>query len=99
MERSKYEAKTHTPYNNSLHEIRFKVLLFLYRIGGIPLKVNSASRLNAVYNTIVIVCFYITNFGVIVDMFIHRHQLTLAMKKFRIVLGMQVITFSYFSAR
>jgi len=60
MEQSKYEAKTHTSYNNSLIESRFKVLLFLYRIGGIPFKVKSASRLNAVFNASLIVCFYIT---------------------------------------
>jgi hypothetical protein len=99
MKRSKYEAKMHTSYNSSLHEIRFKVLLFLYRVGGILLNRKSASRINAVYNAIVIMCFYITNFGIIVDTFFHRHQLTLAMKKFRVVLGMQVIMFSHFSVR
>jgi hypothetical protein len=99
MERSKYEAKTHTPYNNSLHESRFKVLLFLYRMGGIPLKVNSASRLRTLYNASLFVCFYITYFCVGVDMFIHRHQLSLAMKKFRIVLIFQLGMWLHLSVR
>jgi hypothetical protein len=99
MENTKYEAKTHTSYNNSLHESRFKVLLFLYRIGGFPLKVNSASRLNAADNAIVIVSFYITTFGVSVDTFVHRHQLTLAMKKFRLVLLSYAAMWLQFSVR
>jgi hypothetical protein len=99
MERSRYEAKTHTPYNNSLHESRFKVLLFLYRMGGFPLKVNSASRLNAVYNVSLLVCFYIAYFCVGVYVFFHGHQLTLAMKNFRIELIFQLGVWLHFSVR
>jgi hypothetical protein len=99
MERSKYEAKTHSSYNKNLHESRFKVLLFLYRIGGIPLNMKSVSRLNAVYNVSVIVCFYITNICVCVDTFVHRHQLKLAMQKFRVLLGLQMTMWTHFSAR
>jgi hypothetical protein len=86
MEKSKYEAETHTSKNNSLHESRFKVLLFLYRISGFPLKVDSTSRLKTVYNAIVIVSFYITTLCISVDTFVYRHQLALAMKRFRLVL-------------
>jgi len=48
MERSKHEAKTPTSYNKSRIESRFKVLLFLFRMGGILLNMKSVSRLNAV---------------------------------------------------
>jgi uncharacterized protein (DUF608 family) len=99
MERGKHEAKTYTSYNNSLHETRFKVLLLLYRMGGFTLRVNSASTLNKVYNAIVSVCVYITNFCMCVDAFVHRHQLTLAMKKIRTLLVIQLATFSHFSVR
>jgi len=99
MERSKHEAKTHTSNNNSLHERRFKGLLFLYRMAGIPLTVNSVSKLNALYNASLFVCFYITYFCVGVDMFIHRHQLSLAMKKFRVVLMFQLGVWLHFSVR
>jgi hypothetical protein len=99
MENTKYEAKTHSWYNNKLHESRFKVLLFLYRMGGFPLKVNSISRLNAVYNAILIVSFYITTFGIGADTFVHRHQLTLAMKKFRLVLVSYADLWMYLSVR
>jgi hypothetical protein len=99
MERSKHEAKNHAPYNNSLHETRFKVLFFLYRMAGFPLKVKSASRLIAVYNAILIVCFYIAIFLTYVDTFVHRHQLAFFMKKLRVALGMQMCVCSHFSAR
>ena len=99
MEHSKYEARSHTSNNNSLVENRFKVLLFLYRLAGIPLNMKSVSTLNAVYNVTVIVCFYITYVGVCVDLLVHRHQLKLAMQKLRIYLGMLMITWLHFSVR
>jgi hypothetical protein len=99
MEHSKYEAKTDTSYNKKFNESRFKVLLFLYRMGGIPLNMKSVSRLNAVYNVSLIVCFYIKNFCVGMDTFVHRHHLSLAMKNFRIFLGMVIFTWLHFSVR
>jgi hypothetical protein len=99
MDHSKSEAKAHTSYNKSLIENRFKVLLFLYRSGGIPLNMKSVSRLNTVYDAIVIVCFYITAICVGVDTLVHRHQLTLVMKKLRIFLGMLLGTWLHFSVR
>jgi hypothetical protein len=99
MEHSKYDAKLHTLYNNNLNENRFKELLFILRLAGIPLNKKSVSRVNAVYNATAIVCFYITNFCVCVDTFVHRHQLVYAMKKFRALLGMQIITWTQFSVR
>jgi hypothetical protein len=99
MENSKYKAETRTSKNHSLHEIRFKVLLFLFRIGGFPIKVKSVSRLNAAYNVILTVCFYITIFGVSVDAFVHRHNLTLAMKKLRAVIYVFAITWLHCSVR
>ena len=97
MEQRKYEEETHTLYNNSLIENRYKVILFLYRLGSFPLNMKSVSRLNALYNATVIVCFYITNICVCVDTFVHRHQLKLAMQKLRILLGLQMATWSHFS--
>jgi len=99
MEHSKYEAKTYTSYNNSLIERRFKVFLFLFRMGGIPLYMKSVSKLNAVYNVSLTVCFYITYFCVSVDTLINRHQLSLAMKNFRVFLAMVLFTWLHFSVR
>jgi hypothetical protein len=99
MEHSKHEAKTYTSYNNSLIESRYKAFLFLLRMGGIPLNVKSVSRLNVVYNVSIYLCFYITAICVGVDMLVHRHQLSLAMKSFRMLLGMLMTTWLHFSVR
>jgi hypothetical protein len=99
MKHSKYEARSHTSNNNSLTENRFKVLLFLYRLAGIPLNMKSVSTLNAVYNATVIVCFYITYICVSVDTLVQRHQLKYAMQKLRVFLGMLMITWLHFSVR
>jgi ABC-type Co2+ transport system permease subunit len=99
MEHSKYETKTHTSYNNSLIESRFKVFLFLLRMGGIPINMKSVSRINAVYNASLFWGFYITNILVGVDLFVHRNQLSLAMKIFRQYLGMLMVTWLHFCVR
>jgi hypothetical protein len=99
MEHSKYEAKTQTSYNNSLIESRFKVLINLHRIAGIPLNVKSVSRLNAVYNVSLTACFYIVNVCVALETYAHRHELAYAMKSFRIVLGMLLVQWLHFSVR
>jgi hypothetical protein len=99
MEQRKYEAKTHTLYDNSLNDSRFHVLLFILRLAGIPLNKKSVSRVSAVYNATVIVCFYITDFCACVDTFVHRHQLVYTMNKFRVILGMQVAMWTHFSIR
>jgi len=68
-------------------------------MGGIPLNMKSVSRLNVVHNVSIIVCFYFTWIGVGMDTFVHRHQLSLAMKNFRVFLGMLMITWTHFSVR
>jgi len=99
MEQSKYEARSHTSKNNNLVENRFKFLLFLYRMGGIPLNMKSVSRLNAVYSATVVLCFYITYICVGVGTLVHRHQLKLAMQNLRNSLGMLMVMFTHFGVR
>jgi hypothetical protein len=99
MQHSKYEAKSHTSYNNSLIKVRFKVFLFLLRMGGIPFQMKSISRLNVVYNASIFVGFYITNICAGLDTFSHRQDLTLAMKSFRQYLGMLMTAWLHFCLR
>jgi hypothetical protein len=99
MESGKREKETHKSYDNGLKENRFKVLLFLFRIGGFPIQVNSVSGLNALYNASLIVCFYTTYICVSADTFVHRHQLELAMKPFRIVALFLIGIWLHFSVR
>ena len=99
MEHGKYKATTSVSQGNNNHEIRFKTLLFLWRLGGIPLHMKSVSRANTLYNVTVIVCFYITNLCLGMDTFVHRHQLRYAMKKFNVLLGMQIVVWTHFRVR
>jgi len=99
MERSKNESKTHTSYSNSLIESRFKVLLFILRMGGFQLNTKSVSRPHAVYNVTIFACFYITNICVGVDTFVHRQDLAYAKKSFRMLLGMLMCAWLHFSVR
>jgi len=97
MEHSKYEAKTRTSYNNSRIESRFKVLLFLIRIGGIPLNMKPVSRLYIIYNASITVCFYISNICAGMDLLVNRHKLSIAMKNVRMYLEILVVTWVHFS--
>ena len=99
MEHGKYEAKTHNSYNNSLIESRYKAFLFLLRMGGIPLNIKSVSKLNTLYKVSIFLCFYITVICGGMDMLVHRHDLSLAMKSFRMLLGMLMTSWLHFSIR
>lgn len=85
--------------DNRLSESRFKTILSLFRLGGIPLNKKSVSVVNTVYNATIIVCFYITTLCLYMDSYVHRAQLVQAMKKIRILVGMQLITWTHFSLR
>jgi hypothetical protein len=78
---------------------RFNILLSLLRLGGIPLKTKSISKVTMTYNAIIIVCFYITNVCLCMDVFVHRHDLVQCMKKMRLLFPLQVITWTHFSLR
>jgi hypothetical protein len=73
-----------------LSERRFKTLLSLLRLGGMPINMKSVSRLRTAYNVFITFCYYYTMLCVSVDTFAHRHHLVQAMKKFRVLMGMLV---------
>ena len=84
---------------NNLLESRFKILLFIFRLGGLPLKLKSESRINAVYSATIIVCFYITSLCIFMDTFVPGHVLEDAMKKLRSLIGFILITWMHLSFR
>lgn len=84
---------------NSLNERRFKTVLCLFRLGGIPLNRNTISAANTFYNVSIILCFYITTICLYMDSYVHRSQLVQAMRRIRILVGMQLITWTHFSLR
>jgi hypothetical protein len=85
--------------DSNLNERRFKTILSLLRLGGIALNMKSVSRVRIAYNVFIKVCFYITSLCLWMDSFVHRNQLVEAMKKIRILVGLQLVTWIHFSLR
>jgi hypothetical protein len=84
---------------NSLSETRFKVLLFLLRTAGIQLNMKSVSRVNFVCGAIIILCYYVTIACLFMDSYVNRHQLVTFMKKLRVLIVMQIVTWIHISLR
>lgn len=99
MEHMNNRNSTVAGSDKSLNETRFKTILSLLRLGGIPLNKTSVSTVNTAYNATLIVCFYMTTFCLYMDSYAHRAQLVQAMKKIRIVVSTQLIAWTHFSLR
>jgi hypothetical protein len=99
MECNNNSSKAKASGCNNLHENRFKILVFIFRLGGLPLKLQSVSRINAVYSATIIVCFYITFVSLFMDTFVHRGQLMYAMKKLRTFIGLTMAVWIHLSFR
>jgi hypothetical protein len=95
MEPINDNTKPNTSGCNNLHENRFKILLFIFRLGGLPIKLKSVSRIYTVYSVTNIVCFYITFVSLFMDTFVHRGQLVYAMKKFRLFIGLSIVVWMH----
>jgi hypothetical protein len=99
MEHINNKSKADTAGANNLNESRFKTLLLVLRLGGIPLNIKSVSTVNTMYNWTIILCYYITMMCLYMDTFVHRHHLVQAMKKLRVIMGMQGCVWIHFSLR
>ena len=99
MEHINNSYKANASGCNNLHESRFKILLFIFRLGGLPLKLQSGSRINAVYNAIILVCFYVNFVSLFMDTFVQRGQLMYAMKKLRMFVGLTMAVWMHLSIR
>jgi hypothetical protein len=85
--------------SNNLHESRFKILLFIFRLSGLPIKLQPVSRIYTVYSATITVCFYTTTVCLFMDTFVHRHQLDYAMKKLRVFLAFTIILWMHITVR
>jgi hypothetical protein len=99
MEHIYKKGNVDTARTNERSESRFKTLLFVLRLGGIPLNMKSVSAVNTVYSATIIACYYSTMLCLYMDTFAHRHHLVQAMKKLRVIMGMQGCVWMHFSLR
>jgi hypothetical protein len=99
METTSNGIKSDISCENNLHHSRFMTIFSVLRLGGISLNTRSQSKLNILYNVLGVVCAYITLLCVIMDIFVHRHDLVLAMNKLRILMGILLVVWMHFSMR
>lgn len=99
MEHITNKITTNTVYSKAINDGRFKTLLSLFRLGGLALNMKSVSAIRRAYSAFIMVCFYVTSLCLFMDSYVHRHELVQAMKKIRILMGMQLVTWIHFSLR
>ena len=78
-------------------EIRFRSMIFLLRMAGIPFQMNKISTLYAIYMIAVIVCASTTYLGMFVEVYNHRDDLGRAMTTVRMLIPISNVMwiFSY----
>jgi hypothetical protein len=96
---SNNKTRGETASERSLTESRFKTFLYFLRLVGIPLNIKRVSAVHAAYNGIIIVCFYITTISIYTDTYAHREDLAYVMRKIRVLLGMNLVTWLHISFR
>jgi hypothetical protein len=99
MERTNDSIKANVSGCNNLHESRFKALFFIFRLGGLPIKLKSVSRINTIYSATIIMCYYITSVSLSMDTFVHRGHLVYAMKKLRVLIAFIIAVWMHISFR
>jgi hypothetical protein len=85
--------------DNHLFESRYKIILSFLRLAGIPLNFPSPSKVQILYNTLCVVCYYSTFMCALMDTFVHRYDLMQAMKKIRVFFAMSVAVWVHFNLR
>jgi hypothetical protein len=91
--------ETNRTSTNNLTENRFRVTLLLLRLSGVSICLESPSRLNWLYNTVVMTCTYAIFFAMIMGFVVHRDNLQRAMKIFRVILSCVLVLWIYFNMR
>lgn len=99
MEYIQYKSKNEVSCDDEPNQSRFKMLHYFLRLGGITLQIKSLSKLNSLYTTVCVVCYYSTFMCGFMDTFVHRQDLTEAVKKLRINFAMSLVAWMHISLR
>ena len=83
----------------NLTEKRFRVTLFLLRLGGVSIYKNKTSVLSFMYNSTVTICAYSFFFFMVISLIMHRDDLKRAMKTFRVILSCILIFWMHLNIR
>jgi hypothetical protein len=90
---------TDTSHAKDLSERRFRTLFFVMRLAGIPFNMKTISIIHVTYNGVVVMCFCVTYFSVIMETVISRQNLRETMNNVRAAYAFGLITWTYFSVR
>jgi hypothetical protein len=82
-----------------LSEIRFRWIIFLIRLSGIPFKMKKMSIVYATYMISVIICSCSTFLGMIADVYVHRDDLRHVSTTMRLLIGMTNMVWIFFYCR
>jgi hypothetical protein len=66
---------------------RFKSVIFLFRMGGIPYKMKKIPTIYAIYMVTVSISISTTYLGMVVDVYIHREDLGTIMAAIRVLIA------------
>jgi hypothetical protein len=90
---------TDISHAKDLSERRFRTLFFVLRLGGVPFNMKNVSIVHAIYNGVLVVCFCVTYFSVIMGFTVRNQNLEETMNNVRTVYGFGLVTWMYFSVR
>jgi len=74
---------TEKPKLKGLSEIRFRSMVFLLRMAGVPFQMKKMSTIYAIYMVTVTICCFSTIIGMFIDVYIHWNDLGRAMTTMR----------------
>jgi hypothetical protein len=86
-------------HTKDLSERRFRTLFFVMRLGGVPCNTKNISTVHATYNGVIVTCFCVTYFSVIMGFIVTRESLEETMNNVRVAYIFGTITWMYLSVR
>jgi len=87
------------PEVKGMSSFRFRSIIFLLRLAGIPFQMKKMSTLFTIYMITVISCTCTTFVGMLVDVYIHRDDLGHVMTNFRASIGFTNVLWVFFFCR
>ena len=79
----------------TLTDRRFGSIILLFRLGGIPFRIQKMSVIYAIYMRTVIICASATCLGMFVDVYVHWDELGHAMTTMRVLLPVTNVMWIY----
>ena len=99
MEYIKRKRNTEFSCDNSRHHSRFRTTLSFLLQARLLINNSSPSKVQTLYTTVSAVCYYSTWMCAIVDIYVHRYDLTEFMEKIRYGVALSLISWLIFSCR